>query len=182
MSHYHRALDELGRVFDALDDGQVDDAVSRIAKARHIVVLGCGRERLQIMGFAMRLFHMGRDVAVAGDMTTPPLGEGDLLLATSGPGELASINALIQVAQDAGAEVLLITAQPASRAAALADVVLTLPAQTMANDERQQEPVLPMGSAYEGALFVLFEVMVLKLLDRLGMTFDDMRANHTNLE
>ena len=181
MSLYHQALGELGRVFDALEADQVEEVADRIARARRIVVLGCGREKLQIMGFAMRLFHMGRDVAVAGDMTTPPLGSGDLLLLTSGPGDLASVNALMQVARDAGAAVVLITAQTESSAARLADFVLTLPAQTMA-DDAETPSVLPMGSAYEGALFILFEVLVLKLLDRLGIDFDDMRANHTNLE
>jgi 6-phospho-3-hexuloisomerase len=42
--------------------------------------------------------------------------------------------------------------------------------------------VLPMGSLFEGAEFVLFEVMILKLRDRLGITPEAMRANHTNLE
>ena len=39
-----------------------------------------------------------------------------------------------------------------------------------------------MGSVYEGALFLLFEVMVLRLRDILGVTPDAMRARHTNLE
>jgi 6-phospho-3-hexuloisomerase len=39
-----------------------------------------------------------------------------------------------------------------------------------------------MGSLYEGAMFVLFEIMVLKLRDRLGATADEMRRRHTNLE
>jgi 6-phospho-3-hexuloisomerase len=39
-----------------------------------------------------------------------------------------------------------------------------------------------MGSVYEGALFLLFEVMVLRLRDRLGVTPDEMRSRHTNLE
>ena len=42
--------------------------------------------------------------------------------------------------------------------------------------------VLPMGSLYEGALFVLFEIMVLKLTKRLDISPDAMRARHTNLE
>ena len=40
-----------------------------IAKAKTIVVFGGRRERLQIMGFAMRLYHMGLKVAVEDDMT-----------------------------------------------------------------------------------------------------------------
>jgi 6-phospho-3-hexuloisomerase len=39
-----------------------------------------------------------------------------------------------------------------------------------------------MGSLYEGALFILFEVMILKLIARLRITPEAMRANHTNLE
>ena len=39
-----------------------------------------------------------------------------------------------------------------------------------------------MGSLFEGALFVLFEVMVLKLIASLQIKPEAMRANHTNLE
>ena len=89
----------------------------------------------------------------------------------------------MRVARADGAGVALITAQPAGRCAPLADGVLLLPAQTMADDQgAQATSVLPMGSLFEGALFVLFEVMVLKLKARLGITADAMRANHTNLE
>jgi 6-phospho-3-hexuloisomerase len=39
-----------------------------------------------------------------------------------------------------------------------------------------------MGSAYEGALFVLFEIVVLQLCKKLRVSEDAMRARHTNLE
>jgi 6-phospho-3-hexuloisomerase len=39
-----------------------------------------------------------------------------------------------------------------------------------------------MGSVYEGALFVLFEVMVLKLKEMLAVSPEAMRARHTNME
>lgn len=182
-SQYRTALDELAAVFERLDDSDVDRTVEEIAAARRIVVFGGGREKLQIMGFAMRLFHMGLAVAVEGDMTTPPVGAGDVFLVTCGPGEISTALALIDVAKAAGARVVLITAQPEGRAAARADFVLHLPAQTMADDQGlARRSVLPMGSLYEGALFVLFEVMVLKLIERLEVTPEAMRANHTNLE
>ena len=60
--------------------------------------------------------------------------------------------------------------------------MLVLPAQTMANDRGPSTAVLPMGSVYEGAQFILFEVMILKLRDRLAISPEAMRANHTNLE
>ena len=126
---------------------------------------------------------MGLAAAVEGDMTTPPVGKNDLFIVTAGPGEISTALALLGVATQAGATILVITAQPKGRAAAYADFVLTLPAQTMADDRGEKKSsVLPMGSLYEGALFVLFEVMILKLKDRLKIDPETMRANHTNLE
>lgn len=183
MNLYQTALDELGGVFSSLDDAQVDALVDRLARARRIVVFGGGREKLQIMGFAMRLFHMGLDAAVEGDMTTPAVGPGDVFLVTCGPGYISTAEALVGVAKAAGAEVCLVTAQPGGRLGPMSDFILHLPAQTMADDQGDRKTsVLPMGSLFEGALFVLFEVMVLKLKARLNITADAMRANHTNLE
>lgn len=182
-SLYDAALGELAQVFARLDDGAVDALCSEIGRARRIVVFGGGRERLQIMGLAMRLYHMGLDAHVEGDMTTPPVGKGDLFLVTCGPGEISTALALIGVARAAGARVAVITAQPGGRAPRLADFVLHLPAQTMADDLGDRKTsVLPMGSLFEGALFVLFEVMVLKLIGMLKIDRDAMRARHTNLE
>jgi 6-phospho-3-hexuloisomerase len=182
-SLYATALSELSSVFDKLSDVDVDKAIDIIANAKTIVVFGGGRERLQIMGFAMRLYHMGLAVAVEGDMTTPPVGANDLFIVTVGPGEISTALALLDVAKRAGATILVLTAQPKGRAAAYADFVLTIPAQTMADDQGEKKSsVLPMGSLYEGALFVLFEVMILKLRDRLKVNPEIMRSNHTNLE
>jgi 6-phospho-3-hexuloisomerase len=180
---YAKALHELAAVFDRVDDSHVDQALDRIASAHRIVVFGGGRERLQIMGFAMRLYHMGLPVAVEGDMTTPPVGQGDLFMVTCGPGEISTALALMGVAKQAGASILFLTAQPNSRGASMADFVLTIPAQTMADDQGEKKSsVLPMGSLFEGALFVLFEIMVLKLRDKLNISPELMRSNHTNLE
>lgn len=90
---------------------------------------------------------------------------------------------MLDVAKKAGATILFITAQPEGRGARFADRVLVLPAQTMARDQGDAKTsVLPMGSLYEGCLFVLLEVMVLKLKDQLKIDADAMRARHTNLE
>jgi 6-phospho-3-hexuloisomerase len=52
----------------------------------------------------------------------------------------------------------------------------------MADDQGARVSVLPMGSLFEGAQYILFEVMILALRDRLKVTPEAMRANHTNLE
>lgn len=180
---YRGALDELSAVFERIDDTAVDRAVALIAEARRIALYGVGREGLQIKGFAMRLYHLGLAAAVVGDMSCPPIGPSDLLIASAGPGSFATVRALIDVARGAGARALVVTAQPAGACASAADAVLHLPAQTMADDHgAAASSILPMGSLYEGALYVLFEVMILRLRARLGASPDDLRERHTNLE
>ena len=177
------ALAELGEVTARIDAADLAAACAAIATARNIVLYGCGREGLQMRGFAMRLHHLGCRVAMQGDMACPPVGRGDLFLVSAGPGELSTVTALMRVARDAGAAVLLLTAEPDTPSAALATRVLTIPAQTMARDTGvAATSVLPMGSVYEGALSLLFEIMVLRLRDILGTTPEAMRARHTNLE
>lgn len=182
-TRYQSALNDLSTVFDRLYQPDVDAAIDAICSANRIALYGVGREGLQMRGFCMRLFHLGLKAAMVGDMTTPPIGKGDLLIVSAGPGWFSTVAGLMGVARLDGARTLLITAQPQGKAAKDADLVLTLPAQTMANDHGDKAAsILPMGSLYEGAQFILFEVMILSLRDRLGVTPDAMRANHTNLE
>src|SRR5208337_4705282 len=147
---YRAALDDLSLVFDRIDDSLVDCAVEEIARARRIALYGVGREGLQIKGFRMRLFHLGRSVAMVGDMTTPHLGDGDLLIVSAGPGFFSTVAALMGVARD-GARTLVVTAQPSGQCAEAADLALVVRAQTMADDRGPASSVLPMGSLYEGA-------------------------------
>lgn len=180
---FGQALGELGAVLSRVDYGAIDQACRMLADARQIAVYGCGREALQMKGFAMRLFHLGLPISVVGDMTTPALGQGDVFFASSGPGETTTVLTLMKVAHAVRAKNLLVTAQPKASAADLADFMLVIPAQTMADDQGGlRTSVLPMGSVFEGALFLLFEIMVLKLKDMLGVSPEAMRARHTNME
>ena len=173
------ALAELAEVVAEMDDRAVRSACNLIAGSNRIALYGCGREALQIRGFAMRLFHLGLDVAMVGDINAPALEAGDLLICSSGPRGLATVDALMGIAAAAGARVLLLTAQPQADSVSLAKDTLVIPAQTMATDQgAQATSVLPMGSLYEGAMFVVLEILVL----RLHADARAMRARHTNLE
>ncbi|NNE81850.1 MAG: SIS domain-containing protein [Silicimonas sp.] len=183
MAIDHRAaLDELSGVLDRVDPDAMEVACQMIADARAILLYGCGREGLQMRGLAMRLFHLGLNAGMVGDMNAPALGDGDLFVVSAGPGELSTVSALMEVARRDGARILFLTATPESRAAEMADHTLHIPAQTMASDRGNRVSVLPMGSLYEGAMFMLFEMMVLRLRDTLGVSSAAMRARHTNME
>jgi len=135
---YRAALDDLERVFERIDESAVERAVDEIARANRIALYGVGREGLQIKGFCMRLFHLGRRAAVVGDMTTPHLGAGDLLIVSAGPGYFSTVAALMGVAKRDGARTLVVTAQPEGECPKAADAVLPIPGQTMADDRAPQ--------------------------------------------
>ncbi|GJN26706.1 hypothetical protein PR202_gb14660 [Eleusine coracana subsp. coracana] len=161
----------------------VTELAAAAARGGRVFVHGVGREGLMMRALCMRLAHLGLRAHCVGDVTAPPAAGGDLLVASAGPGAFSTVDAICGVARGAGARVLLLTARPDGDGFSRrqADVVAHLPAQTMADDEAEAAK-LPMGSLYEGDMFVLFEMVVLELARVLGQTPAQMRARHTNLE
>jgi 6-phospho-3-hexuloisomerase len=177
-----RALDELGTCLRGVDERQLTELVELIARSKRVVLYGCGREGLMMRALCMRLYHLGVDAHMVADMTTPPVSTGDLLLVSAGPGYLSTVEALLGMARKAGAATACLTAEPGSQVTRSSDFTLVIPAQTMARDQSAPTSFLPMGSLYEGAQFLLFEILVMMLKERLGETSESMRARHTNLE
>jgi 6-phospho-3-hexuloisomerase len=182
MDGVGRALDELGACLDGIDQEKLGELVELIAGAKRVVLYGCGREGLMMRALCMRLYHLGLGVHMAFDMTTPAVGPGDLLLVSAGPGYLTTVEALLGVARGAGAATACFTAEPGSQVTISSDFALVIPAQTMARDRSAPTSFLPMGSLYEGAQFLLYEILVMMLKERLGESAESMRARHTNLE
>lgn len=175
------AATELSEAAAAVDDAALEPTMRAIVEAQRVMLYGCGREGLMMRALAMRLHHLGLRVCMQGDMNAFPLGPGDLFLCAAGPGELPTSSTLCGVAREAGARVVVVTAQPDGVTSALADELLVIPTQTMADDVGS-DAVLPMGSLFEGAMFLVFEVLVLRLREALGEPAESMRARHTNME
>ena len=178
-----RAADEMKAAAAGVDPAALTGMVDELAAAKRVVCYGVGREGLMMRALAMRLYHMGLDAHVVGDMSCPPVGAGDLLVVSAGPGDFSTVRGLMGVARQDGARLACVTAQPGAALPAASDRVLVIPAQTMANDTGPAvASVLPMGSLFEGAQYLVFEILILMLRDRLGVAPDAMRARHTNLE
>jgi 6-phospho-3-hexuloisomerase len=174
-------LAELDRVLGQVDEAEVDAFCAAILGARRILAYALGRENLALRSFVMRLMHMGLDVAMVGDITAPPVGPGDLFLTVCGPGYLSTTVGLMGVARQAGARIVMITAQPQAELPRQADLVLTIPAQTLADSE-QSSSGQAMGSAFEQGLWILLDALVPRLQAALGQSAHDLRARHANLE
>ena len=177
-----KANAEVGEALSQALPDQAEAMARPILNARKIALHGLGREGLMIKALAMRLFHMGLDVHVVGEMTVPQIADGDLLIVSAGPGHFQTVLALVNQAKTAGAQIMCITANPLGVVPMAADHVIHLAAQTMANDQKDTGSILPMGSLFEAVMFMFFEVLVLHLRDIRGVTPQDMRGFHTNME
>jgi 6-phospho-3-hexuloisomerase len=175
------ALDEIRGVLEDGAAAEVDRLCDELLSARRIACYGVGREGLMMRALCMRLMHLGLDAHMVGDMTTPPLDHGDLLAVSAGPGSFSTVKALLGVAHSAGARVVAVTAQPSGEVPSAADAVIHLRAQTMADDKGGRS-VLPMGSLYEAAMLIFFDIVSIVLRERTAQTTEGMRARHTNLE
>lgn len=168
----------------------VNELTAIASQKGRVFLYGVGREGLMLKALCMRLAHLGLSVHFVFDMAAPPISASDLLIASAGPGGFSTVDAICSVARSYGGRVLLLTAQPVMGSCVKhADVVAYVPAQTMADDEDEDEgekvksrPLMPMGSVYEAALFVLFEMVVYRLGEVLGESTEAVRSRHTNLE
>ena len=174
-------LKEIGRALRGISENQYREFCSDVAGAGRIVLFGLGREGLAVRAFCMRLVHLGLDAHMAGDITALPIGPGDLQIVASGPGNLTLTRAMIELGHRAGARVVVVTAQPDGPDPEAADAVVVIPAQTMA-DDRERTSVLAMGTAFELAMGIFFDLVVIGIQELPGQTLEDMRARHFNLE
>ncbi len=183
-SQIEAVLDELRHALRSVDGDAVLRLRALLREANYTFVAGRGRSGLQMSGFAMRLMHMGLPVHVVGDVTTPGIAPGDLLVIGSGSGRTASLVTYATRARELGAQVALITTAAESPIGAQAACVVRLDASTPKLSETYDvnASILPMGSLFEQALGLLLDLIILGLMGDLGVDGAQMFARHANLE
>lgn len=177
---------ELSGVLQAVDAGALRKLEERIAASSRVYVAGAGRTGLMVRAFAMRLMHLGLDVHVVGEVTTPAMRAGDLLLIGSGSGETGALCAVARRARSLGGTLALLTIVPSSTIGKLADVVVRLeapsPKAALPLGGSHRSSVQPMGSLFEQALLLVLDALVVRLARARGASYEEMFARHANLE
>lgn len=174
---------EIQTVLGLVEELQVERLRQALLSGRRIFVAGRGRSGLQMQAAAMRLMHLGLQVYVIGDVTTPALEGGDLLLIGSGSGATPSLVQYAQKARDVQASVALITTDVHSQIAGIASIVVCIPAPTpKVSAKRSFASIQPMGTLFEQCLGLLLDVIVLQCMQEMPKSSAEMFALHANLE
>lgn len=174
LPSWQRVGDEITAVLDRVDPAVMTAAGRYLAQpSGRWFFTGQGRSGLVARMAAMRFMHLGRTAHVIGEATAPSVAEGDHVVALSKTGTTPVTLHLAQGARRAGADVLAVTADPASPLADLATAVLAVPDPGSAQFA---------GSLFEQTALLLLDSLVLDLGGADSDVQAAMHRRHANLQ
>ena len=181
--YYPTVLREIEETLGEVDKTNISNFVMQILHAPRIFIAGVGRTGLVMRCFAMRLMHLGIEVQILGDITTTAVSKNDLLLIGSGSGETGSLLSIAKKANNLGIHILLISINPDSSIANLAQECLKIPAPSPKLIHKQDKTsIQPMGSLFEQSLLLTLDCIVGMLIQEKQLDTDSIFMNHANLE
>ncbi|MPW26189.1 6-phospho-3-hexuloisomerase [Alkalibaculum sp. M08DMB] len=180
MNNAQRIITEITDVIKQVKQEEVNLLVEAIGKSKRVFVSGQGRSGFMIKSFAMRLMHIGIDSYVVGETITPSIDKDDLLIIASGSGETPSLVNTSNKAKNIGATVSMITTNNESSIAQNSTIVIELNAQSKGDESKST--VQPMGSLFEQSSLILFDAIILTLMDKMKKNGSNMYLRHANLE
>lgn len=178
-------------VANSLDEKHVKGLVELLKEADRVFIYGAGRSGLVAKAFAMRLMHLGFNVYVIGEIITPGISKGDLLITISGSGETTSVVAAGKIAKKAGAKLVLVTTYPDSTLGRLADLCVVIKGRTKLKGEKdfllrqikgEHYSIAPLGTLFEVSVLIFLDGLVAELMAELGKTEEDLRTRHATIE
>ncbi len=175
-------LAEVSAALSRVERSQVNELADALSVATRVFVTGEGRSGFMAKAFAMRLMHLGLEVHVIGETTTPSVVAGDTLVAVSGSGTTAGTVRVAEQSARVGAAVHAVTTDPKSPMAAAADTVLTVPGATKYRRADEPPTVQPLSSLFDQTTHMLLDVVCLQLAQRRGVDNATARAAHANTE
>ena len=177
----NKILAELKRTIEHINDEEAEKLVEGILRAKKVFVAGGGRSGFMAKAFVMRMMHVGLDAYVVGETVTPNLEVDDIFIVGSGSGETQSLAAMTKKAKSIGATVVAVTINPDSTIGKLADIQIEIPAQAKA-EGASGKSIQPMGSLFEQSLLLFYDAVILRFMERKGLSSDTMYGRHANLE
>ncbi len=179
------------KVSSKLETGSVKRLVDEIMGSQRIFLMGAGRSGLAAKAFAMRLMHIGFNVFVVGETTTPAVQPEDLVIAVSGSGETPSIASLGGIAKKIGSKLAVITSNKDSTLGKISDIVVIIPGRPKEDiiyeDYHERRMVgypelAPLGTVFEITALVFLDAVVSELMVRTGASEAELKKRHTVFE
>lgn len=178
MDHQKLILDRLTTILSETDNSNTTKLLKLVGEAGRIFIGGAGRSLLVSRFFAMRLVHAGYNVSMIGEVVTPAIKAGDLLILVSGSGGTETLLPFVKKAKSVGAKLAVVSMKKSSPMADAADLTI----QVGNDNSFPLTKGMPMGSQFELSTLLFLESAISELIFDKGLTEEGMRAIHANLE
>ena len=176
--HRDLLLNKITDILRATDDSYEAKLVSMCDDAKRIFITGAGRSKLVGNFLGMRLMHSGYETYVQGEVATPSIRSGDLLIVISGSGETTQLVSFANKANSEGAKVILICSKSKSTIGDIADQTVQI-----GNDNSfAATKGMPMGTMFELSTLIFLEATISYLIHEKNIAEEDMRYRHANME
>lgn len=146
----------IGVSLDSVSDDSIHCVIEAVQQAPRVFFTGAGRSFLMVKAMAMAMMQIGVTVYITGEVTTPAISAGDLLIAASCSGETKSVSLFLEQAKKERVKIVLITANRESTMAKMADIVVEMAArpepgsiqETWITDNRFEQAIVPLGDCF----------------------------------
>ncbi len=173
--------EQIGRgdaeMLNAVSQQELDALTAAILAAKRIFVAGFGRAGNCVKILSMNCSQSGLETFVVGDNSTPAITPDDLLVIGSGSGETKTMAIIARQCKERGAKLALISSNKDSTIGKLADVNVVIP-----RPERKSRSPEDRGGSFYQVLVMVVDAVQAYVMDELGLTGEDIRRNHNNLE
>ncbi len=190
--HYSDLVDkvqnEIKEVLDSIDESKLNKLVD-ILSIPNVKVLGysAGRMGFGLKAFMMRLNHLGIKAYWFGDNYVPPMNENDIFICCSNSGTTKSVANIMDIFRTkANGKVVAFVGNEDSKMGKEAD--LTIKFKTCngglnsADDPSKINSIQPMTTLTEQAMFILFDIVTIMLIDKLNINLNETKQFHSNIE
>ena len=163
------------KAISSVDSDLKDQLIDSILSSRRTFIYGSGRSGLVGQLFAVRLVQLGFDVHFVGEMPTPIITKDDLTLLISNTGRTSSVVQTAEIAKNiVGAKVISLTGVKECNLAKTSDITIVFDIA----DNEETKKIAPLGTIFEDSAHLFFECVVHDIMEKEGITEEDMRNRH----
>ena len=187
----NNVLDELNKVLSSIDENELNgvvDALCNIYKNNGKVLgYAAGRMGLGLKAFMMRLNHLGIESYFYGDTYIPPMGKNDMFICSSNSGTTGSVCNIMNIfRKKADGIIVAFVGNLESTMGETADIAIKFKTcnggLNSADDPSKINSIQPMTTLTEQAMFILFDIVVLKIIEKLNIDIKSTKKYHSNIE
>lgn len=176
------AVAENAKNVAATQFGEIEKLYEYAKNAEFVITSGKGRSGFMARFFAQRLSHVLQTpgkVYYINDTTTPRINKNCVVVIISGSGETGTqVRLANEVKNIIGAKLVVITSNPNSSIARIADCVIIVPGR----NTKEPESILPLGTKFEISALAVLEAFNGYVIEKDGITPQKLEEMHRNKE